>query len=127
MKLINSFKKARKYFTWADLLLVIALIAIALYLSLNMFNSDRRFIIVKYKNKLIGQYSLEKNKLIDISEDIIVEVANGKVRILKNNCPNQLCVKQGWSSSLPIICVPNQVEITVIDKDKKNEIRQILK
>ena len=127
MKLINSFKKARKYFTWADLLLVIILIAIAIHLSVNMFSSDRRFIIVKYKNKLIGQYSLEKNKLIDISEDIIVEVANGKVRILKNNCPNQLCVKQGWSSTLPIICVPNQVEITVIDKDRKNEIRQILK
>lgn len=127
MKLINSFKRARKYFTWADLLLVIVLIAIALYLSLNMFSSDRRFIIVKYKNELIGQYSLEKNKLIDISADIIVEVADGKVRILKNNCPNQLCVKQGWSSALPIICVPNQVEITVLDKDRKNEIRQILK
>jgi len=127
MKLINSFKKARKYFTWADLLLVIILIAIAIHLSVNMFSSDRRFIIVKYKNELIGQYSLEKNKLIDISADIIVEVADGKVRILKNNCPNQLCVKQGWSSTLPIICVPNQVEITVIDKDRKNEIRQILK
>lgn len=127
MKLINSFKKARKYFTWADLLLVIILIAIAIHLSVNMFSSDRRFIIVKYKNELIGQYSLEKNKLIDISADIIVEVADGKVRILKNNCPNQLCVKQGWSSALPIICVPNQVEITVIDKDRKNEIRQILK
>lgn len=127
MRLINSFKKVREYFTWADLLLVIILIAIAIYLSVNMFSSDRRFIIVKYKNELVGQYSLEKNKLIDISADIIVEVADGKVRILKNNCPNQLCVKQGWSSALPIICVPNQVEITVLDKDRKNEIRQILK
>lgn len=127
MKVVDSFKKVKKYFTLADFILVIILLSLAVYLSLDMFSNERKFIVIKHKNQLIGKYSLEKNKMIDISDEIIVEVAEGKVRMLKNNCPNQLCVEQGWSSRFPIICVPNQVEITIIDKDNKNEIRQILK
>jgi len=47
-----------------------------------------------------------------------LQVKAGKIRIKKNTCPHQYCVKQGWSNSLPIICVPNKLAI-YFEKDEQ--------
>ena len=38
-----------------------------------------------------------------------------KIRILENECPNKICVNQGWVSiaNIPITCAPNNVVIVI--------------
>ena len=45
-----------------------------------------------------------------------VEVEPGRIRILKADCPDQICVNQGWisDSSVPIVCLPNKLVIEII-------------
>lgn len=42
-----------------------------------------------------------------------VEVGGGKIRMLAANCPNQICVKQGWieNPGATIACLPGEIII----------------
>ena len=44
------------------------------------------------------------------------EIKAGRVRITDSPCPNKTCVNQGWHS--PVVCLPNDVIITVQDDEK---------
>ena len=80
---------------------------------------------INYHNKLITSVPLTKDKIIELDEGIIVEIKGEKVRIKESTCKNKYCVKQGWSSNFPIICVPN--EVSVVIKSKKKEEMLITK
>jgi hypothetical protein len=45
----------------------------------------------------------------------LVEVSGKQVRIVEADCPDKLCVKQGWISRSPqqIVCLPNRVVVKV--------------
>ena len=48
-----------------------------------------------------------------------MEAAPGRIRVASANCPDQVCVRQGWISdaSVPIVCLPHQVIIQVTGGD----------
>ena len=42
-----------------------------------------------------------------------IEVQPGKIRVPEANCPDQICVHQGWSNGgMPIVCLPHELMIT---------------
>ena len=45
----------------------------------------------------------------------VVEVEPGRIRVQSANCPDQVCVRQGWISdaSVPVVCLPHQVIIQI--------------
>lgn len=45
----------------------------------------------------------------------VVEIKDGKVRIVEADCPDKLCVKMGWISKFPqqIVCLPNRVVVKI--------------
>lgn len=44
-----------------------------------------------------------------------VEVAGGKVRMLEANCPEQICVRQGWikDPGAAVVCLPGEIVIHI--------------
>lgn len=46
-----------------------------------------------------------------------VEVAPGKIRVCRADCPDQICVGQGWLDAdfIPIACLPSTLVIQVMD------------
>ena len=116
-------QKIFKIFTKADYILILSLILISILLYMN-FNkqSSNKEVEIYYKNSLVGKYPISKDKIITLAKDIKIEIKNNKVRMLENTCKRQLCVKQGWSDSLPIICVPNKVMIKIVSSSEKKLI-----
>ena len=47
----------------------------------------------------------------------VVEVSPGKIRVRQADCPDQVCVKQGWIGTgvAPIVCLPNRLVIEIAD------------
>jgi len=45
----------------------------------------------------------------------VVEVAPGKIRVRQADCPDQVCVHQGWISTgvAPVVCLPNRLVIEI--------------
>lgn len=42
-----------------------------------------------------------------------IQIANGRIRMLEAECPDQTCVHMGWldSGAMPIVCLPNHLSI----------------
>ena len=42
-----------------------------------------------------------------------IEVEPGRIRVSHADCPDQICVRQGWISDgvVPIVCLPNELVI----------------
>ncbi len=53
-----------------------------------------------------------------------IEVAPGKIRVSRADCPDQVCVGEGWIEEgfLPIACLPNTLIIQVIDNEDMADI-----
>ena len=45
----------------------------------------------------------------------VVEVADGRVRVAEADCPDRLCVRQGWIAydGESIVCLPHKLVVTV--------------
>lgn len=50
-----------------------------------------------------------------------VEIKDGKIRVLKADCPDNTCVHMGWlsSSAMPIVCLPNHLVIEFAENNSE--------
>lgn len=48
-----------------------------------------------------------------------IQIADGRIRMLEAECPDQTCVHMGWldSSTMPIVCLPNHLVIEYADSE----------
>lgn len=48
-----------------------------------------------------------------------IQIRNGSIGIVSANCPDKLCVHQGFisDSKLPIVCLPNRLVIQLLPAD----------
>ena len=46
----------------------------------------------------------------------VVDVEKGRIRVSEANCPDQVCVRQGWISdnATPIVCLPHGLVIEIV-------------
>ncbi|MCK4957679.1 MAG: NusG domain II-containing protein [Candidatus Cloacimonetes bacterium] len=109
-----------KIMSLADFVLIIILLALAGFsvYFLNKCKTEKQVEIYQ-ANELIYSIPLNEDNEITIGNNAIVQIKNKRVRIVESSCKNKLCVKQGWSNKLPIICVPNKIAIIIrSNKDK---------
>lgn len=73
-------------------------------------------------------YTFDLSKAEDTTFDIdyngstnTVEIKDGKIRVLKADCPDNTCVHMGWlsSSAMPIVCLPNHIVIEFAENNSE--------
>ena len=108
------FRTIGKKLSVADIILIL-LILFAIGLSMRQLLSrvDGKTVYVYKEDRLFGTYPLERDRIVKIDEHNSLQIKNAKVRMLKADCPDQRCIKQGASGILPIICLPNKVSVEV--------------
>jgi len=88
--------------------------------------SSHRIAVVKQDGKVIKTIDLDASKAkqqINIpykSDNFnLIEVDSGKIRFLDADCPDKICVKNGWISEPgeSIVCLPHK---TIINIEGKN-------
>ena len=114
MNLKFSFSKAYKLLTLSDKILIIFILLLTILLSVNFSHRPKNAIAkIYYKNELVGRFYLKKNQIINIDKGIKAEIKDGKIKMIESTCKNKFCIKEGWSNTIPIICVPNKVIIKI--------------
>lgn len=60
-----------------------------------------------------GTYSLDEDQVISIGTTNVCEIKDGKVRMIRADCPDHLCIRQGaiGADGGIIVCLPNKVVI----------------
>lgn len=106
----------RKNLTSSDIALITVLVLIVFTMLLYFFmTKSSQQVEIYYADQLLYTYALDSNRVVEI-DNMIIEIMNGKVRVKQSDCKRQICVKQGWSENLPIICAPNKVAVVIRDK-----------
>ena len=101
-----------------DIILVVALLAVAIVILVitGSHGTEGSFVSVMLQNDEIARYSLSNDGIYAINGGTnTIEIKDGKVRMLEAQCPNHLCVHQGWISleGQSIVCLPNKVTVSV--------------
>lgn len=59
--------------------------------------------------------SKESNQTIQVEYEgrtNVIQIQDGKIRMLEAECPDHTCVQMGWlDSAVPIVCLPNHLVI----------------
>ena len=69
-------------------------------------------VLIEVDNRPLYRFQLSVDRTIEAG-GLTVEIKGRKVRVLTAECPNKLCVKQGWIEHGAIICVPLKTVITI--------------
>ena len=99
-----------------DFIFTIAILSLGIFLTVK--NLSQRGSIVKVN--AAGnhyEYSAKKDGIYKVQGALGIttfEIKDGHVRIIDSPCPNKTCVNQGWHS--PLVCLPNNVIITIEDE-----------
>jgi len=101
-----------------DIILIcsVLLIAIALYLVVELTKEEGARVVVKVDGVETAEYPLSKNGKYELNGGTnILIIEDGKAYLSDANCPDKLCVHQGKISKTGevITCLPNKLTVTV--------------
>lgn len=73
-------------------------------------------VVIKQDGEVIYRLDLSKepDRVFDMEYEgrkNTIEIKDGKIRVIAADCPDKVCVNTGELSAIPIICVPNRLEI----------------
>lgn len=110
------------------LIIAVSLAVIAIRNNRTMINKTARI----YQNGAL----IREIRLDDIFEPVEFEISDsdghtntiraeqGRICMIHANCPDKVCVEQGWIDNgvLPIVCLPNQVTIEITGAESDVDI-----
>jgi len=119
-----------KYLTWGDRLLISSVLLLSV-LAIPVLNtragSKAEVAFVKAYDQVVERLNLEKDRTLSVMGrlgETMIEVKEGRVRVLKSPGPQQICVNRGWISKPgeAIICLPNRVIIEIPGRSDYDDI-----
>ena len=102
------------------LILTLLLIGIILLFVLRGRSNEGSYVIIMYQNEEIARFSLASDGIYNINNGKNkIEILGGKVRMTYADCPDELCIRQGWIEydGQSIICLPNKITVMVSGGD----------
>jgi hypothetical protein len=72
-------------------------------------------IAIYYRGRKIKHFSdMDKKEQLRIG-GCLIEIKNGKARVISSTCPDKICVSYGWieNQSQSIVCLPHRVLIKI--------------
>ena len=96
------------------------LLAAALFLSSWLLGRPGAYAVVRVDGREVARYNLDQNGTYELNGGTnILVIEDGAARITEADCPDRLCVRQGWISKAgqAITCLPNRLTVTVYGPD----------
>ena len=117
---MNTEKNAKTLAMFLSAFLILVIIACLLYLLLIPKSSGSCVAEIYQDGQLLESIPLgqvQDSYTIEIKGDSgytnLIEVHPGKIGIVRADCPDRLCVRQGFAQTptIPIVCLPNRLVI----------------
>lgn len=116
------------------MIIVVFIISIIAIIKINLNDPDTKYANVYYQNKLVHTFDLS-NKDYQVFEIqatnglVVVESKDGLVRVENETSRYNICSIQGWtnSTSIPIVCLPNDLYIKITGENSNEEVDVFIK
>lgn len=112
-----------------DIVIILLTVILAFFLS-NIFVKDKASfneLQIIQDGKIIERYAVDKNlsKTVNITNGDfknIIEIKDGKIRMISANCPDKLCVKSHEISKNGemIVCLPHRLYVKLVNAEEEN-------
>ncbi len=99
------------------LIAALALIGLCLLLFTGRGSSKGSVVQVAVDGEVVLSIPLSRDGSYSVNGGSnTIEVKDGRVSIVDADCPDRLCVRQGWidGKGQSIVCLPNRVIVTVV-------------
>lgn len=124
-------KKLDKIIIMVCLSISVTIFAILKYNSSRGYNE--KYAEINVNGKLYKKIQLREDKsreIVNIKTKYgfnAIEIEKGKIRILDADCPDKVCVKDGFKSKVGdvLVCLPHKIIINIIGKNKEIEVDDI--
>jgi hypothetical protein len=117
--------------TLADRILIAAVagLILASHAFVGTYAMQGSIVTIQVHGKTLHKATLRETRSISVQGShglVTVEIRDGKVAVVKAECPNHVCVRIGWRSHAGevIVCVPN-VTVVRIGADQRDGVRAI--
>lgn len=101
-----------------DLLLLLGIFVLVAVLALGygLTRREGAYVAVLQQGTELARYSLAQDRQIPIGESNLLVIEGGKAKMLRANCPDQICVEHRPVSKVgqTIVCLPNQIVVKVV-------------
>lgn len=114
----------RTRFSFADVLVILTLLAVAALLLLGFLRSagtasSENLLVIRTPTETLT-YPLSADRTVTVSSGNItltVEIRDGRAHVSDSDCPDKICQRIGWISRKgeTVICAPAAVRLTVTD------------
>lgn len=101
---------------WILILIIVGVAVLVTLIHVFIGGKGASKVTVKVDGVIQGTYSLAEDQEIEINGGTnILEIKNGRAKMIEADCPDQLCVHQKAVSMNheSIICLPNKVVVEV--------------
>lgn len=111
---------------WATVFVILLLLCGTACFFMNRGTGDNRMTAEIYRNNVLVRTvdlgAVTEPYLFTIDGEIgtnVIAVEPGRIRVQEADCPDQVCVNQGWQADgvLPIVCLPNKLVIQLTASD----------
>lgn len=128
LKLKNHFLKKINYLGIKGMDVVVILAVFFLGSGILMYNlwslsrthnADKYVVSVTQNLKVIDEFDLNTDRIVNIEGYGILSIKSGKVKVLEANCRDRICVHTRAISheGEAIICLPHKIIIQVVSKE----------
>ncbi len=124
-------KLKRIQLSFMDGLIGIFILAFSLYLIFDQQSPVKNDpeILIFHHDEQIDQFPLQNDQILSLTPHdvhMVIETKEGQVRVKSSDCPQQICVKKGWTgfANDPIICMPNHIMVIIEGETQIDAISQ---
>jgi hypothetical protein len=112
---------------WIIIFVMICIICLAVWLVRENQTQSAAVTQIKQGNDIIKEIDLSEISEpyeFEITDDNgghnTVRVERGRICVIEADCPDKICVNQGYisNSAVPIVCLPHKLSITITDKQE---------
>ncbi|MGE4266220.1 MAG: NusG domain II-containing protein [Deferribacterales bacterium] len=101
-----------------DLLIIAVLAAASLFFMLDVQSGEKRLYLIDKNTK--EEIKLENRDISLDNGHVIIQVTSEGARFLESDCPNKICIKQGWVKNCgdTAVCVPKHLALVMECKEQ---------
>lgn len=118
----------KKNLTWAAVFVLLIIMSFLTIILHNFIQKPAKTAQIIQDGKVIKTVDLStpyEFEIVSESGHNTIRVEDGKIGIIKADCPDKICVRQGFIDSgvLPIVCLPHRLSVVIVtDSDETDAI-----
>jgi len=116
---VALFQAFLDHLSWGDrALMLLVLVACLGFIPWLNGGLPGQAAVIRINNEVVATLSLKRERQLSLQGPLgetVVQVKAGKIRVVSDPGPRQLCVLQGWISRAgqALVCLPNRVLIQI--------------